>query len=89
MGGQQAGATAARMAAQIVHDRFYEARQAGQEIHPALEQALQEANRRVYQEAQRQGVERMVREAVPEVTVIHDVTDHSSGENPYFEGPVV
>jgi len=37
----------------------------------------------------RQGVERMVRQAVPEVTVIHDVTDHSSGENPYFEGPVV
>ncbi len=37
----------------------------------------------------RQGVERMVRQAVPEVTVIHDVTDHSSGENPFFEGPTV
>ena len=37
----------------------------------------------------RQGVERMVRQAVPEVTVIHDVTDHSMGENPYFEGPMV
>jgi len=37
----------------------------------------------------RQGVERMVRQAVPEVTVIHDVTDHSSGENPFFEGPAV
>ena len=37
----------------------------------------------------RQGVERMVRQAVPEITVIHDVTDHSSGENPYFEGPTV
>ena len=37
----------------------------------------------------RQGVERMVRQAVPEVTVIHDVTDHNSGENPFFEGPVV
>lgn len=35
----------------------------------------------------RQGVERMVRQAVPEVTIIHDVTDHSSGENPFFEGP--
>jgi Fe/S biogenesis protein NfuA len=32
----------------------------------------------------RQGVERMVRQAVPEVTVIHDVTDHESGENPFF-----
>lgn len=37
----------------------------------------------------RQGVERMVRQAVPEITVIHDTTDHSSGENPYFEGPTV
>ncbi len=32
----------------------------------------------------RQGVERMVSQAVPEVTAIHDVTDHMSGENPYF-----
>ncbi len=32
----------------------------------------------------RQGVERMVVEAVPEVTAIHDVTDHKDGENPYF-----
>jgi Fe/S biogenesis protein NfuA len=37
----------------------------------------------------RQGVERMVRQAVPEVSVIHDVTDHASGENPFFEGPTV
>jgi Fe/S biogenesis protein NfuA len=37
----------------------------------------------------RQGVERMVRQAVPEITVIHDVTDHSSGDNPFFEGPRV
>lgn len=37
----------------------------------------------------RQGVERMVRQAVPEVSVIHDVTDHSSGENPFFEGSAV
>ena len=32
----------------------------------------------------RQGVERMVSQAVPDVTAIHDVTDHTSGENPYF-----
>ena len=32
----------------------------------------------------RQGVERMIREHVPEVTEIHDVTDHDAGENPYF-----
>ena len=37
----------------------------------------------------RQGVERMVRQAVPEVTVIHDITDHASGENPFFEGPTI
>ena len=37
----------------------------------------------------RQGVERMVLQAVPEITVIHDVTDHASGENPFFEGPAV
>jgi Fe-S cluster biogenesis protein NfuA len=28
----------------------------------------------------RQGVEKMIRQAVPEVTAIHDVTDHSAGE---------
>ena len=32
----------------------------------------------------RQGVERMIRQHVPEVTEIHDVTDHDAGENPYF-----
>jgi Fe/S biogenesis protein NfuA len=32
----------------------------------------------------RQGVERTIRQAIPEVTAIHDVTDHGAGENPYF-----
>ena len=32
----------------------------------------------------RQGVERMVSQSVPEITAIHDVTDHASGDNPYF-----
>lgn len=32
----------------------------------------------------RQGVERMLREAVPELTAVHDITDHASGENPYL-----
>ncbi len=32
----------------------------------------------------RQGVERMLREAIPELTAVHDITDHSSGENPYL-----
>ncbi len=34
----------------------------------------------------RQGVERMIRQSVPEVTAIHDVTDHAAGENPFFTG---
>jgi Fe/S biogenesis protein NfuA len=32
----------------------------------------------------RMGVERMVREAVPEIVEIVDVTDHTAGENPYY-----
>lgn len=32
----------------------------------------------------RQGVERMLRQAIPELTAVHDVTDHASGENPFF-----
>ncbi|MBA4157245.1 MAG: NifU family protein [Gemmatimonadetes bacterium] len=32
----------------------------------------------------RQGVERMVREAVPEIHEIVDLTDHTAGTNPYF-----
>jgi Fe/S biogenesis protein NfuA len=32
----------------------------------------------------RQGVERMLRQAIPEITEVHDVTDHASGANPYF-----
>ena len=32
----------------------------------------------------RQGVERMLKEAVPELTAVHDMTDHASGENPYL-----
>jgi Fe/S biogenesis protein NfuA len=32
----------------------------------------------------RMGVERMVREAVPEIAAVVDVTDHAAGANPYF-----
>jgi len=32
----------------------------------------------------RQGVERMIREAVPEIESVQDVTDHLSGANPYY-----
>ena len=36
----------------------------------------------------RQGVERMLRQAVPELSAVHDVTDHASGTNPFYEQPV-
>ncbi len=32
----------------------------------------------------RQGVERMLREAIPDLTAVHDITDHASGSNPFF-----
>jgi len=33
----------------------------------------------------KQGIERMLREACPEVTDVVDVTDHSRGTNPYYQ----
>lgn len=32
----------------------------------------------------RQGIERALRAQIPELGQVHDVTDHSSGKNPYF-----
>jgi Fe/S biogenesis protein NfuA len=32
-----------------------------------------------------QGIEVVIKEQVPEITRVVDVTDHASGENPYFE----
>ena len=32
-----------------------------------------------------QGIEHTIREAIPEITGVIDVTDHSSGQNPYYE----
>lgn len=32
----------------------------------------------------RQGVERMIREAVPEIVAVRDSTDHTSGRRPFF-----
>lgn len=31
-----------------------------------------------------QGIERMIREAIPEIEGIEDVTNHAAGENPYY-----
>jgi Fe/S biogenesis protein NfuA len=33
----------------------------------------------------RMGIETMIKEALPEVTEVVDVTDHASGENPFYE----
>jgi Fe/S biogenesis protein NfuA len=33
----------------------------------------------------RQGIERMIREVVPEIVEIQDVTDHVAGTNPYYQ----
>lgn len=33
----------------------------------------------------RQGIEVAIKEAIPEILNVVDVTDHASGENPYFE----
>lgn len=32
----------------------------------------------------RRGVERMIREAVPEILGVHDATDHGSGDSPFY-----
>lgn len=34
----------------------------------------------------RQGVEKMLRQSIPEISAVHDVTDHAGGQNPYFQG---
>jgi Fe-S cluster biogenesis protein NfuA len=35
----------------------------------------------------RAGVEAALREAVPEITAVVDITDHAAGENPYYRHP--
>ena len=32
-----------------------------------------------------QGIEHAIRDAIPEITAVIDVTDHASGQNPYYE----
>lgn len=36
----------------------------------------------------KQGVERMIRQEIPEVSAVHDVTDHAQGDNPYYDAPI-
>ena len=32
----------------------------------------------------KQGIERLIKEEIPEVEEVLDTTDHASGENPYY-----
>lgn len=33
----------------------------------------------------KQGIETMIKEAVPEISAVYDVTDHANGKNPYYQ----
>ena len=33
----------------------------------------------------KQGVETALKEAVPEIAEVYDVTDHANGKNPYYQ----
>ena len=33
----------------------------------------------------KQGIEVMIKEAVPEIVGVFDVTDHADGDNPYYQ----
>lgn len=35
----------------------------------------------------KQGIEVMIKESVPEIEEIYDVTDHANGKNPYYRSP--
>lgn len=59
VGGQEHGATAATLAARVVHESFYRARQQEQPIQAALESALHEANLAVFREAELRGSHKM------------------------------
>ena len=34
----------------------------------------------------KQGIEKTLRQQVPEITAVRDATDHATGENPYYDG---
>jgi protein phosphatase len=59
VGGQEHGAEASQLAVRIIHDLFYQKRQAGASVAVALEQAADQANLAIYNEAQARGASRM------------------------------
>ena len=55
VGGQEDGAVAAQMAAQVISTDFYQQRQAGRPITEALNLAIHQANKAIYDQAQARG----------------------------------
>jgi protein phosphatase len=55
VGGQEYGAVAAQMAAEVIHTDFYRRRQAGESIPEALGQAIHQANQAIFEESQTRG----------------------------------
>ncbi len=39
---------------------------------------------RMVDQTLKQGVEKILRERIPEISAVHDATDHASGSNPYY-----
>ncbi|MCO5187100.1 MAG: protein phosphatase 2C domain-containing protein [Anaerolineae bacterium] len=59
VGGQEAGEVAAQIAVSTIQTRYYAARAAGHGIPEALTVAFNTANKAIYEESQRRGVDRM------------------------------
>lgn len=55
VGGQEFGAAAAQLAAQVISSAFYQKRQAAQPVSQALSQAIYQANEAIYEQAQERG----------------------------------
>ncbi len=55
VGGQEYGAAAAQLAAQVISADFYRRRQAGEAVADALSQAIYQANEAIYEQAQERG----------------------------------
>ncbi len=55
VGGQEYGAAAAQLAAQVINTQFYRRRQAGEPVPDALSQAIYQANEAIYEQAQERG----------------------------------
>ncbi len=55
VGGQEYGAAAAQLAAQVINTEFYRRRQTGEPVPDALSQAIYQANEAIYQQAQERG----------------------------------